>query len=265
MFSAAPQSIGAGKRVAVVLSGCGVYDGSEIQEAVFTLARCSRQGARVECFAPDWDTYHVMNHCTGKEEGTKRVVGEADKAGDDNTRVITEFETSRRNIKVESARITRGNIRSLGELRSKDFDACIFPGGFGAVKNLSNWGLVNGHQEDFDVAPDVERVVADFVAENKALGFMCISPVIAAKCIPGVELTLGMPYGDKWPFSGKALETVRDFGAQQVQKGITDGCHIDVKHKVVSAPAYMYDAQLSEMHLVEDSVHALVDGVLTIC
>ena len=201
-------STGAKKRVAVVLSGCGVYDGSEIQEAVFTLARLSRQGANVECFAPDYDQQHCINHITGEDE-TYHV----------------------RNIKVESARISRGSIASLADLQAADFDAVIFPGGFGAAKNLSNWGLVDGDKDQFKVAQEVERVVTTFSEAEKALGFLCISPVIAAKCIPGVELTVGMASGEQWPYCG-AAGTLRDCGATVVELGIADGCHVDAARRV---------------------------------
>ena len=41
-----------------------------------------------------------------------------------------------RNVLVESARIARGNISPLSTLSATSYDAVVFPGGFGAAKNL---------------------------------------------------------------------------------------------------------------------------------
>jgi len=41
-----------------------------------------------------------------------------------------------RNVLVESARIARGNVKPLEQLSAAQFDAVVFPGGFGAAKNL---------------------------------------------------------------------------------------------------------------------------------
>ncbi|GMA80461.1 hypothetical protein GCM10025880_68800 [Methylorubrum aminovorans] len=41
------------KKIAVVLSGCGVFDGAEINEAVLTLLALEERGITYQCFAPD--------------------------------------------------------------------------------------------------------------------------------------------------------------------------------------------------------------------
>ena len=120
------------KTVAIVLSGCGVYDGSEIHESVISMLELKRNGANYSCFAPDKDQMHVVDHTKGEPSGETR------------------------NVLVESARIARGIIEPLSELVVSKFDAIVFPGGFGAAKNLSTWG-VDGPGGEID--PDVKRVI----------------------------------------------------------------------------------------------------------
>ncbi|XP_056321878.1 glutamine amidotransferase-like class 1 domain-containing protein 3, mitochondrial isoform X1 [Danio aesculapii] len=153
-----------GKRVAVVLAGCGVFDGSEIHEASAVLVHLSRQQATVKMFAPNTDQMHVVDHLKGSPTEEKR------------------------NVLVESARLARGEIEDLGQLNVKELDAIIFPGGFGAAKNLCSWA-VNG--KDCSVNDQVKAVLQAFHAEKKPIGLCCISPVLAAKVFPGCEVTVG--------------------------------------------------------------------------
>ena len=149
-------------RTAVVFSGCGVYDGTECTEGVATLVALSRAGSEIKCFAPDADQLHVIDHTKGEP-----------------------MEGETRNVMVESARISRGEMTPLSQLSVSDFDAVIFPGGFGAAKNLSDFGVVG---PDMQVIPDVNRVIHEAVAAKTPLGICCISPVLAAK-------VLGTKYG----------------------------------------------------------------------
>jgi enhancing lycopene biosynthesis protein 2 len=183
-------------RVAVVLSGCGVYDGSEIHEASACLVHLSRHGADVSMFAPDKPQLHVINHLKGEP---------------------TEGET--RNVLVESARIARGSITSLAELKVDSFDAVVFPGGFGAAKNLCTFATENANMT---VDGEVERIINEFIKAKKPLGFTCIAPVLASKVIPGVELTVGMDKDDngKWPYAGTA-EAVQAMGSKHFNREVT--------------------------------------------
>eukprot|EP01065_Artemidia_motanka_P024503 TRINITY_DN2929_c0_g1_i1.p2 TRINITY_DN2929_c0_g1~~TRINITY_DN2929_c0_g1_i1.p2 ORF type:complete len:251 (+),score=74.27 TRINITY_DN2929_c0_g1_i1:55-807(+) len=222
----------AGKRIAVILSGCGVYDGSEVQEATFVMAGITRRGASFKCFAPDKPQMHVVDHTKGEEMEPAR------------------------NVLVESARIARGDVSPLTDLKGADFDAVIFPGGFGAAKNLSSFATQG---PELTVDADVAAAINDFRAAGKPLGFCCIAPVIAAKVIgDGVELTVG---GDKegadWPFAG-AAGAINVVGGRHVVKGPSEA-HTDAAKKVVSSAAYMCGT--AQVHEVQDSVDAMVDGV----
>ena len=148
------------KKIAVVLSGCGVYDGAEIHEAVLTLYAIAVNGAAYEIFAPDIDQHHVVNHLAGSEMNESR------------------------NVLVESARIARGNIKALSEFNGKDFDAIIFPGGFGAAKNLSTFAFDGSNCQ---VNSDVEAAIKEMISLGKPVGALCIAPVILARILFGCE------------------------------------------------------------------------------
>ena len=157
-------------RAAVILSGCGVYDGSEITESVSVLIALSKSGAQYQIFAPNVDQAQVVNHLNGEELPGKR------------------------NVMVESARIARGNAKDLSTLKSSDFDALVLPGGFGAAKNLSTFAFDG---DKMTVNQDVEKALKAFHQEKKAIGLACIAPIVAARVFgtkyggPGLSLTLG--------------------------------------------------------------------------
>ncbi|XP_068541647.1 glutamine amidotransferase-like class 1 domain-containing protein 3, mitochondrial [Anas acuta] len=192
--SSSPRPRGA--RVAVVLSGCGVYDGTEIHEASAILVHLSRGGAEVQMYAPDVPQMHVVDHSKGQPA-----------------------EAESRNVLVESARIARGKITSLAKLTTADHDAVIFPGGFGAAKNLSTFA-VDG--KDCKVNREVERVLKDFHKAGKPIGLCCISPVLAAKVLSGAEVTVGHEEeeGGKWPYAGTA-GAIKELGGKHCVKEVT--------------------------------------------
>jgi enhancing lycopene biosynthesis protein 2 len=199
------------KKFAVILAGCGVYDGAEIHEAVMTLYAIARQGASYECFAPDVKQHHVVNHLTGKEMPESR------------------------NVLVESARIARGKIRPLNSLEVRSFDAVIFPGGFGVAKNLCTYAFDGA---DCKVNPQVAEVIREAVSLRKPIGALCISPVMLAKVLGEVDLTIGQD-----PGTARAIEKM---GAHH--KPTTHGqVIIDQKHKVFTTPCYMLDATITDI------------------
>lgn len=215
-------------KVAVVLSGCGVFDGSEIHEAVSVLVHLSRAGAKYECFAPDKDQAKVVDHLTGKP-----AAGE------------------KRNVLREAARIARGKIRPLAELRAEEFDAVVFPGGFGAATNLCDFAEKGA---ECAVDRDVERVVNAFHGADKPVGMCCIAPVIAAKVLRGCRVTIGSDSG--------TAEAIARMGSQNVEKGVTEA-YVDESQNVVTSPAYMYGA--APVHEVLDGIGEMVAGVLSRC
>tara|TARA_R100000027_G_scaffold52103_3_gene40836 strand:+ start:14674 stop:15330 length:657 start_codon:yes stop_codon:yes gene_type:complete len=194
------------KKVAVLLSGSGVYDGSEIYETTFTLLALEAAGAEAICCAPDIPQHHVVNHATGEVE-----------------------EGEGRSVLIESARLARGKVVDLAELSSSDFDALILPGGFGAAKNLSNYSEKG---PDCSVDPGVASFVRAFHAKKKPIGMMCIAPVIGAAVLggSGIRLTIG---NDQ-----EAASALKSLGAQHVDCPV-DEIVVDESNQVVSTPAYM--------------------------
>ncbi|XP_068558236.1 glutamine amidotransferase-like class 1 domain-containing protein 3, mitochondrial [Cebidichthys violaceus] len=220
-----------GKRVAVVLAGCGVYDGSEIHEASAILVHLSRGGASVKMFAPNIDQMHVVNHLKGEPSEDKR------------------------NVLVESARLARGDIQDLAKLSVKDHDAVIFPGGFGAAKNLCTWAVQG---KDCSVNDEVKAALQAFHGEGKPIGLCCISPVLAAKVFPGCEVTVGIEKDDKYPNTADTAAAINQLGCKHVNKSVGES-HVDEKNKLVTTSAFMCNAPI---HEVFDGIGAMVQDVL---
>jgi enhancing lycopene biosynthesis protein 2 len=198
-------------KIAVVLSGCGVYDGAEIHESVVTLLALDRAGAEVICAAPNIPQMHVIDHSRGEPSGEER------------------------NVAVESSRIARGAVADLADLDVADLDAIIFPGGFGAAKNLCDYAVKGPEME---VQADVARVVAEARAAGKPLAFLCIAPVIAAKLLPGVRITIGAD-----PTTAEHIEAL---GGRHVECPVDDFVE-DPEQNVLSAPAYMLGPGIKEV------------------
>ena len=212
------------KKVAVILSGSGVYDGAEIHESVITLLRLDQRGAQVQCFAPNIAQLHVINHLTGEEMPETR------------------------NVLVESARIARGNIKDIREADVEDFDALIVPGGFGAAKTLSNFAVEGA---GCTVQPEVLALAEAFAEAGKPVGLMCISPALAAKIYgPGVICTIGND-ADTATAMNKMGATHEDCAVSEIIE--------DKARKLVTTPAYMLAQNISE---AASGINKLVDRVL---
>ncbi|MSN25459.1 MAG: isoprenoid biosynthesis glyoxalase ElbB [Geobacter sp.] len=202
------------KKIGVVLSGCGVRDGSEIHEAVFTLLAIDRQGAEAVCMAPNAD-FPVTNHLSMQESGEKR------------------------NALVESARIARGNIRDIAEVSASDLDAIIFPGGFGAARNLCDFAVKGAAAS---VHPEVSRLLKEMAVAAKPIGAICIAPALISAVLGkdfGPTLTIGNDPG--------TASEIEKTGAKHQECPVTEFV-VDAKHKLVSTPAYMLANNISEAY-----------------
>ncbi len=201
------------KKIGVVLSGCGVRDGSEIHEAVFTLLAIDRQECEAVCMAPDAD-FPVTNHLTMQESGEKR------------------------NILVESARIARGNIRDIATVKAADLDAIVFPGGFGAAKNLCDFAMKGAGAV---AHPEVSRLLKEMAAAKKPIGAVCIAPALIAAVL-GREYLTTVTIGND---AGTAAE-INKTGAKHQECQVTEFV-VDEKNKLVTSPAYMLANRITEV------------------
>lgn len=212
-------------KIGVLLSGCGVYDGSEIHEAVLTLLALDRAGAQIICMAPDMDHYHVINHIT------------------------QEVMEEKRNVLLESARIARGEIKDIQEVDESSLDGLIIPGGLGAAKNLSDFAMKG---PEAAVHPDVKRLLTEMVEAGKPIGAICIAPATLVKAIShkSPEVTIG---NDQQTAS--AIEAAG--GRHRICA--VDMIHVDATNKIVTTPAYMLGPGIKE---VAEGIQKLVDKVL---
>ncbi|MCK9421967.1 MAG: isoprenoid biosynthesis glyoxalase ElbB [Bacteroidales bacterium] len=213
------------KKFAIVLAGCGVFDGAEIQEAVLTLLAIDKLGAGYQCFAPDILQHHVLNHITGKEMNEKR------------------------NVLVESARIARGNIKPMNAFIAAEYDALIFPGGFGCAKNLSTWAFEG---DQCKVNPDVEKAVRSMFEAKKPIGAMCIAPVILGKLFKGSNFTTGND-----PSSGSFI---RKMGNKYTLAGHGEVV-VDKVRNLFTTPCYMLDATISQ---IAEGTENIVRGIIKV-
>ena len=211
-------------KIAVILSGCGNKDGSEIHESVLTLLAIDKAGAAYQCYAPDILQHHVTNFLTNEPlKETRRVL-------------------------LESARIARSRIKSLMEFKAEDFDALILPGGQGAAYNLCTFAIDGVNMK---IDPDVEQAIRTMVSLKKPVGVLCIAPVLIAKLLGEVDLTFGQ--------DEKLNAAFKPFGTRAQNTTAVD-IVVDKRYKIVSTPCYMLaDARISE---VATGIERLVNKVI---
>ncbi len=201
------------KKIGVILSGCGVYDGSEIHEAVLTLLALDRRGAEMVLCAPDIPQMHVVNHLTGEV-----VPGET------------------RNVLVEAARIARGNIRDIAEVKGEELDGLIIPGGFGAAKNLCDFAVKG---PECTVHPDVARLIREVHGQGKPVAAVCIAPAILARVLgdESPALTIGN--------DAETAAALEKMGARHLACPVEDRV-VDEERKLITTPAYMLAQGIAE-------------------
>ena len=211
------------KQIAVLLSGCGHQDGAEIHEATLTLWAIHKNGADYRCFAPNIMQHHVLNHITGQEMDEQR------------------------NVLIESARIARGKVEDLALFDAAAVDALVIPGGVGAAKNLCTYAF-DGPQ--CTVNNDVEQVVRAMHEAGKPIGALCIAPVLLARILGDVTLTIGQ--------DEETAAQIQDMGATHAPTGIGE-IAVDQENKIVSTPCYMLDSRVDQ---IADGADALIQALL---
>lgn len=225
----------ANKKIGVLLSGCGVYDGSEIHEAVLTLLALDKAGLEYVCIAPNVPQHHVIDHRTGEEMNETR------------------------NVLTEAARIARGNILDLAEVTADQLDGLAIPGGFGAAKNLTTWAFSG---PDGEINDEVKRIINEFVTAGKPIAAMCMGPTVVAKALQGTNtkatLTVGSTEAAS-PYDIAAVSGGMEAAGAVAEMHTVDEIAIDQTHKIVTAPCYMMEASISQMNVgIEQAVAQLV-------
>ncbi|MFT5820252.1 MAG: enhancing lycopene biosynthesis protein 2 [Crocinitomix sp.] len=225
-------------KIGVLLSGCGVYDGSEIQEAVLTLLAIEEAGHEYICISVDEKQHHVVNHTNGDEMSESR------------------------NMLIESARIARGDIHEISTISPADIDAVVMPGGFGAAKNFSTWAFAG---PDSEILPQVKLFLVNMANVGKPICALCVSPVVLAKALEGSAihptLTLGSS-NEPSPYDIDGFHAgIEKVGATSVVKGIKE-ISIDRENKIVSAPCYMFDTDILS---VRNNIKMALEATLVLC
>ena len=222
-------------KIGVLLSGNGVYDGSEIQESIFSLLAIAENGAEYICFAPNIDQHHVINHTSGEEMNQTR------------------------NVLVESARIARGEIKDLAEINESNFDALLIPGGFGTAKNLTKWAFSG---PDGEINDDVKRIILETKNANKPIAALCMGPTVLAKAFEGQAIKASLSVGssnESSPYEiGAISQGMEKCGAVATNTSVKE-IEVDTQNKIICAPCYMMDASILE---VRNNVKQAVDKLI---
>lgn len=222
-------------KIGVLLSGCGVYDGAEIQETVLTLLALDEAGAEAVCLAVNKNQHHVINHLSGEEMPESR------------------------NMMVEAARIARGAVHDLSTFDVSNLDALVIPGGFGSAKNFSTWAFdgPNG-----SILPEIKKIIQQFISDKKPIAALCVSPVVMALALGDSELNPTMTLGSNLE---KSPYDIQAFNARMEQKGVSSEMKtireisVDEKLKIVSAPCYMMEASIVEIrNNISQAIKALI-------
>lgn len=211
------------KKIAIIIGGCGHRDGSEIHETTMTMLAVEEHGATYQMFAPNRNQYHVLNHLDGTEMHEQR------------------------NMLVEAARIARGNILPLENFDVNQFDAVIFPGGFGVAKNFFNYAFKG---MDCEVDEQIAHIIQSVHQAGKPIGALCISPVLMAKILGNITVTIGQ--------DAKTARDIEQMGATNVNTSNGDVV-TDKKNKIFSTPCYMLDANLVDIH---EDANNLVEAMM---
>lgn len=227
--------------IAVVYSGCGWWDGTDVHEAAYTMYHLSRNGARFQLFAPNQQQMHVMDHMKKQPSGDNR------------------------NMLVESCRFTHGQnsmqVQDLSRLDVNTFDAIIFPGGHGIVKNLSTYSKDG---KDFKLHSEVERVLKDFHKNRKPIGLCSMSPLLACRVLPSLEVTMGYERDEgsrwgNWP-NTSMVQVLKSMGARHNVREPYEA-HVDEKNRVISTPSFMWETDF-HYHYIFDGIGNMVKHVL---
>jgi enhancing lycopene biosynthesis protein 2 len=225
------------KKIGLLLSGCGVYDGAEIQESVLAMLAIKEAGAEYVCISVDKPQHHVINHLTGEEMKESR------------------------NMLVEAARIARGEVTNITEIDPADIDALVIPGGFGSAKNFTNWAF-NG--PDGEILPEVKLLLVNLNNIGKPICALCVSPVVVSKALQGSMVQATMTLGSTAEASPYDIEGfsqgMAQTGVEPVMKTIRE-IAVDQENRIVSAPCYMMEADIVQ---IRENIKSAIDATIAL-
>ena len=221
-------------KIGILLSGCGVYDGAEIQEAVLTMLAIEEKGAEYICISVDSKQHHVINHLSGEEMNEER------------------------NMMVEAARIARGNIVDIRSIQPLDIDALVIPGGFGSAKNFTKWAFLG---PEGAILPEVKLLLVNLINVGKPIVALCVSPVVIAKALEGSKINAKMTIGsnsERSPYDINSFaENLQKLGVETYMKSKKQ-IQIDEENRIITAPCYMMEASILE---IRENIKQAIDAL----
>lgn len=225
-------------KIGVLLSGCGVYDGAEIQEAVLTMLAIEEIEAEVVCISINANQHHVINHTNGEEMSESR------------------------NMLIEASRIARGAITEINDVSPADIDALVIPGGFGSAKNFTKWAFSGPNGT---ILPEVKLLLVNMLNVGKPIAALCVSPVVLAKALEGSIFEASMTIGSDQEASSYDIKDfskgLQSLGTTTEMKSVRE-ILVDKKNKIVTAPCYMMEASILDVRKnIRSAIEALRDLV----
>ncbi len=224
-------------KIGVLLHGSGVYDGTEIHEAVLSLLSIEEAGHNYLCFAPNTDQHHVINHLNGEEMQETR------------------------NVLIESARIARGEVKDIKQVSVSDIDALVMPGGFGTAKNITKWAFEG---PDGEINMDVKQLLLDLIKTSKPIAGLCMSPTTIAKALEGSDYHAKLAVGTTKEASPYEIDPINQgmnkIGAIAKMKTVRE-IAVDREYKIVTAPCYMMEANITQ---IRDNIKQAIEEMISL-
>jgi enhancing lycopene biosynthesis protein 2 len=216
--------------LAVILSGCGSLDGSDVWEVTLLTYHLCRKGRSPVFFAPDSEQKEVVNHFTKVASAEKR------------------------NVLRESARIAWQGIKEIKELSGRDVDGIFLPGGGGVVKNLAHL-LGEPNNEFLKPQPELQRIIREVYRRKKPIAACGPAVLLVASALRDIlETPLTLTIG-KDP---ELINQIEGMGAVHV---LSRGKEVvmDSEHKLVTTPANLLELEFTDL---ASSMENMVNGVL---
>ena len=201
-------------KFAMILSGCGGMDGSEVHEAVSLMIAVKQLGCKYTCFALNEPQKYVIN--VNHDIGTQQQTSET------------------RNMLLEAGRLNHGLIHDLKKLNVSQFDGLVLPGGYGTGTSLSNFIECDGQtckkNIDYIVKDEIKDVIQEFNKQKKPIFAGCMAPILVNGSLTGVTIMTDIGLYTK-EIIEKHKNSYKVCNAGEV-------C-VDFENKIVTVPFYM--------------------------
>ena len=197
------------KNFAIILSGCGGMDGTETHEATCLMLAIKQNGCNYRCFAINENQKYVVH--SGMQQTSEK-----------------------RNMLAEAGRLDRGITKDFAKLDKNQFDALVFPGGYGTGTSFSDFIECNGtsckKNLNYKVRAEIKNVIQEFHAQGKPVFAGCLATILPNGSLKGLKIMT-----DTGRYTEEAI--IKN-GNKPVVCQAGEIC-IDEENKIITAPYYL--------------------------